>query len=120
MSEPMMTQKQRELIARIDQQIESGQRLRLYTLPINPEDYRTPKHAQGWLTVELITEAEEWSEYTIEYVELFKPFYRAKDWKSEGMVYAMPDERWQHYKDLLHSSVKSLEDLRDGLKVLFQ
>ena len=115
------------VVARIEQQIESGRAVRLYTLPINFDDSYSAKHSlvnitPEWLNIDFITEAEKWSNYTLKCAGVFKPCYRAIDWEEFQAIlneYAMPNKNWQYYKDLLRSSVKSLEVFRDRLKGLF-
>ena len=115
------------VVARIEQQIESGRAVRLYTLPINFDDSYSAKHplvniTPEWLNIDFITEAEKWSNDTLKCAGVFKPCYRAIDWQEFKAIlneYAMPNKNWQYYKDLLRSSVKSLEVFRDRLKGLF-
>ena len=118
---------QRGVVDRIEQQIESGRTLRLYSLPLNFDDSDSAKLRRvnitpEWLNIDFITEAEKWSNYTLKCAGVFKPCYRAIDWEEFKAIlneYAMPNENWQYYKDLLRSSVKSLEVVRNRLKGSF-
>lgn len=60
-----ITREQRDFIACINQQINKGRKLRLYSLPINPDESRPAKYKcedrPDW-NIELITEAEKWSD----------------------------------------------------------